>query len=103
MVWERKMKARMMRVQTTVNLVLGVCFVLSGHLDARSDAKKQGPAQSQPATKTGEQVFMTNCSRCHLPPMTLSPRTTGTVIMHMRVRARLSREDEKLLLNYLAP
>jgi cytochrome c5 len=100
MVWERKMKAHMMRVETAVTLALGVCFVLSGHADAK---KQQGTAESQPAAKTGEQVFMTNCSRCHLPPMSLSPRITGTVIMHMRVRARLSREDEKLLLNYLAP
>jgi len=53
--------------------------------------------------KSGEQVFMQNCSRCHKPPMTISPRTTGTVVMHMRVRAKLSREDEQALLRYLAP
>ena len=56
-----------------------------------------GPAE------TGEQVFATNCSRCHRPPMSLSPRITGTVIMHMRTRARLSEHDEQLLLKYLAP
>lgn len=54
-------------------------------------------------TDPGERVFAANCSRCHQPPMSLSPRITGTVIMHMRVRARLSREDEKLLLKFLAP
>lgn len=53
--------------------------------------------------KSGEQVFMQNCSRCHKPPMTISPRITGTVVMHMRVRAKLSREDEQALLHYLAP
>jgi cytochrome c5 len=51
----------------------------------------------------GERVFAANCSRCHAAPMSLSPRITGTVIMHMRTRARLSREDEKLLLKFLAP
>ena len=56
-------------------------------------------AQSDP----GERVFAANCSRCHQAPMGLSPRITGTVIMHMRVRARLSREDQKLLLKFLAP
>jgi hypothetical protein len=35
--------------------------------------------------------------------MTLNPRVTGTILMHMRTRARLSRKDEKLLLQYLAP
>lgn len=51
----------------------------------------------------GERVFQANCSRCHAAPMSLSPRITGTVIMHMRTRARLSREDEQRLLKYLAP
>ncbi|HEY4045754.1 MAG TPA: c-type cytochrome [Acidobacteriaceae bacterium] len=51
----------------------------------------------------GERVFMANCSRCHMPPMTLSPRITGTVIMHMRTRARLSKEDQEALLKFLAP
>ncbi|QNI30747.1 hypothetical protein H7849_16680 [Alloacidobacterium dinghuense] len=52
---------------------------------------------------TGEEVFQANCARCHRPPMSISPRTTGTIIMHMRARARLSRQDEQLLLKYLAP
>jgi len=30
-------------------------------------------------------------------------RITGTVVMHMRVRARLSRADEQALLRFLAP
>jgi mono/diheme cytochrome c family protein len=56
-----------------------------------------------PTTTEGEKVFIANCARCHTPPMTLNPRVTGTVLTHMRVRARLSRKDEKLLLQYLAP
>ncbi len=58
---------------------------------------------SHAAPHTGEEVFKANCGRCHLPPMSISPGITGTVIMHMRVRARLSREDEQLLLKYMAP
>jgi cytochrome c5 len=71
----------------------------------RDDGKTGEPAQipSKPASQRGEIVFMQNCSRCHKPPMTISPRVTGTVIMHMRVRAKLSRKDEQALLNYLAP
>ena len=71
----------------------------------KSDPSLQ-PAQggnSQAQIQAGERVFAANCSRCHQAPMSLSPRITGTVIMHMRTRARLSREDEKLLLNFLAP
>lgn len=55
------------------------------------------------AQKAGERVFMANCSRCHVPPMSVTPSTTGTIIMHMRTRARLSRRDEQLLLKYMAP
>jgi cytochrome c5 len=56
-----------------------------------------------PVASAGEKVFMANCARCHTPPMTLRPSVTGTVVAHMRVRARLSRKDEKSLLQYLAP
>jgi hypothetical protein len=51
----------------------------------------------------GEQVFAQNCSRCHVPPMSIPPRVTGTILMHMRTRARLSREDEQALLHFMAP
>jgi len=61
------------------------------------------PAVRNTGQKSGEEVFMQNCSRCHKPPMTISPRITGTVVMHMRVRAKLSRQDEQALLRYLAP
>ena|SRR5579871_4112481 len=66
----------------------------------QQDMAAQNHAMNKP---DGEEVFRANCARCHMPPMSLSPRTTGTVVMHMRVRARLSRQDEKLLLKYLAP
>jgi len=69
--------------------------------DSARQTQSRG-ASSQPAD-AGARVFAANCSRCHQPPMSLSPRTTGTVIMHMRTRARLSREDEKLLLKFMAP
>jgi cytochrome c5 len=71
-----------------------------------SSATKHQDTASQNRRTTqsnGEEVFKASCARCHMPPMSLSPRTTGTVVMHMRVRARLSRQDEKLLLKYLAP
>jgi cytochrome c5 len=94
-----------MRAQLFVAVLLGLCLALTGQLYAGSGARKQqAPVRRpQPEQRTGEQVFMTNCSRCHVPPMSLSPRITETVLMHMRVRARLSQEDETLLLKYLAP
>ncbi len=63
------------------------------------------PDQKQPLTaeQRGERAFNNNCARCHRPPMTIPPQATGTIIMHMRVRARLSQQEEKDLLHYLAP
>ena len=50
-----------------------------------------------------ERVFQTNCSRCHYAPEGLSPRIIGTVVRHMRVRANLSAEEERMILSYLNP
>ena len=58
----------------------------------------------QPATsKSGERKFQENCSRCHSAPEQLSPRITGTIVRHMRVRASLSAEDAQDILRYLSP
>ena len=60
----------------------------------------------KPAASTqneGERLFAQNCSRCHVPPMSIPPRATGTILMHMRTRARLSRADEQALLKFMAP
>ena len=69
-------------------------------------------AQSaQQATKTkvspqqdqGEIKFQQNCSRCHNAPESISPRITGTILRHMRVRASLSKEDAEAILHFLNP
>ncbi len=64
-----------------------------------SSAKKVDPRSKDP----GERAFQANCSRCHNPPDSLSPSISGTVLRHMRVRANLSAEDERLILEYLNP
>jgi mono/diheme cytochrome c family protein len=68
-------------------------------------AQQPDQKQKQPLTpdQRGERVFANNCARCHRPPMSIPPKATGAVIMHMRVRARLSSQEEQDLLHYLAP
>jgi len=63
---------------------------------AQSTAK---PADSG----NGEQIFKQNCARCHDAPQSFSPRISGTVIRHMRVRASLSVSDERQILKFLNP
>ncbi len=71
---------------------------------AANSAPQTSPrAVSSAPGDPGERVFAANCSRCHQAPMGLPPRITGTVIMHMRTRARLSAQDQRSLLKYLAP
>lgn len=60
-------------------------------------------AKKNMASDPGEQKFKENCGRCHVPPDSLSPREVKAVVQHMRVRAMLSAEDERLILKYLAP
>jgi cytochrome c5 len=54
-------------------------------------------------TTDGEEVFKQNCSRCHNAPESFPPSISGTIVRHMRVRASLSKEDEKALLRFLNP
>jgi cytochrome c5 len=84
----------------------GLCLSALVAAPGQTAPAATGPAYAQTAAtaaEPGEKVFAVNCARCHTPPMTLNPRVTGTILMHMRTRARLSRKDEKLLLQYLAP
>lgn len=71
--------------------------------------KKQTPS-SQTASSTsqskadeGERIFSQQCSRCHNAPEGFSPRISGTIVRHMRVRASLSKHDEEELLHFLNP
>lgn len=73
---------------------------------AQTNAKPKQPAPA-PAnisqTDRGQQVFEQNCARCHNPPEGFSARISGTIAMHMRVRANLSAADEKALRHFLNP
>jgi cytochrome c5 len=51
----------------------------------------------------GERVFQQNCSRCHTAPEGFSPRISGTIVRHMRVRASLSQHEEEQLLHFFNP
>jgi mono/diheme cytochrome c family protein len=51
----------------------------------------------------GQQVFEQNCGRCHHAPEGFPSSISGTVAMHMRVRAGLSDADYKALRKFLSP
>lgn len=72
-----------------------------------SAAQKSASAGGQKSAMTpqdeGERVFQRQCSRCHNAPEGFSPRISGTLVRHMRVRAPLSEREEKALLHFLNP
>jgi cytochrome c5 len=70
----------------------------------KNSAASQAAQRKQPASHSeGERIFAQNCSRCHNAPDGFSPRISGTVVRHMRVRAQLSQHDEQELLRFLNP
>jgi cytochrome c5 len=99
-----------MKTKIQMVLVLSVLIVNSALAQSSTPAKpgntsSKAPAKAQSTTQedVGERKFNANCSRCHSAPEQLSPRLTGTVVRHMRVRANLSAQDEKDILKFLAP
>ena len=67
-----------------------------------SQPKQTGTNQgNQSDAGLGQQVFTQNCSRCHKAPEGIPPSISGTVALHMRVRASLSEKDYKRLLAFL--
>jgi cytochrome c5 len=88
-------------------LVLGLSLkALAKQQPGKQNAKSSTTATAankNGATDPGEQRFKENCGRCHIAPESLSPREVKAVVQHMRARAMLTAEDEKLILKYLAP
>lgn len=86
---------------------LGCLFALGQSATAAKSSPKAAKQTPAPAAADvpdpGERKFQANCSRCHNAPDQLSPRISGTVVRHMRVRALLSAQDERDILRYLAP
>ena len=80
-----------------------------GYTQAAPAGGVQAPAEQHPSpTKVhlddeGQRVFTQNCSRCHRTPDGFSPRISGTIVRHMRVRANLSQHDEEVLMKYFNP
>jgi cytochrome c5 len=63
----------------------------------------QKTSVSAAGSSDGERKFATHCGRCHNPPQELSPKAVPAVLRHMRVRAMLTEDDEKAILEFMAP
>jgi mono/diheme cytochrome c family protein len=80
-------------------------------LAQQTQAPTAAPAKQSPKASShkagygseGERIFAQQCSRCHTAPDGFSPHISGTIVLHMRVRASLSQHDEQELLHFLNP
>lgn len=59
------------------------------------------PSDADTMRIQGEQRFHANCGRCHAAPQKFPPRMMATVLRHMRVRATVTAEDQRLILFYM--
>lgn len=75
----------------------------TGSAPAKPPKTQSGQTQSQQSAIDGGRVFIQNCSRCHNPPDGFSPRISGSIVRHMRVRANLSEKDVKAILRFFNP
>jgi cytochrome c5 len=78
--------------------------MVQDHPPATPADKKPAVAQASPPQEDdGERIFEQNCTRCHNTPEGFSPRISGTIVRHMRVRASLSQHDAEVVLRFFNP
>ncbi len=100
-----------MRLQPLIAIGMLACYCLlssaqapdASHAKTAAQPVKIDAGNPPQQTDVGEQKFQQNCSRCHNAPQELPRRITGTVVLHMRMRASLSAADARAILRYLAP
>jgi len=91
--------------------VAAITLVAAVAVNAGARATESAPPEKNTPQKkalavhqdAAARAFQIHCSRCHNAPETLSPSLTGTVVRHMRVRANLSAEEERLIYSFFNP
>ena len=102
------MRARFHHATFLAVILFALACVSSVFAGAPAAAKKDGaavpvvqPSDADSMRIQGEQRFHANCGRCHAAPQKFPPRMMATVLRHMRVRATVTAEDQRLILFYM--
>ena len=88
-------------------LIITSCIVLgSAVISCSTNTNTEGVAAGNSASATGKsgaELWANNCVRCHniRSPSNYSPAQWEVVMMHMRVRANLTPEEHKKILEFL--
>jgi mono/diheme cytochrome c family protein len=83
--------------------LVGVAAMCQSNADRTTPEPRDSKTVQPAGQNRGQQVFAQNCSRCHNAPQGFSPRISGTIARHMRVRASLSEADYRALQKFLNP
>jgi mono/diheme cytochrome c family protein len=54
------------------------------------------------APPDGDQVYKSNCNRCHITIRTYPEKMTRSIVRHMRIKAGLTKPEADAVLAYLA-
>jgi hypothetical protein len=78
-------------------------IVISCSSDKQAGTTAGTAASSGPAEKSGAQLWADNCQRCHntRSPSSYNDAQWEVAMMHMRVRANLTPEEHKKILEFL--
>ncbi len=85
-------------------MLLLICSASAGAPVPKKDAAPLTVVRPSDAANMrfeGEQRYRANCGRCHAAPHKFPPRMMSTVLRHMRVRATITAEDQRLILFYM--
>jgi cytochrome c553 len=80
-----------------------LCWLVLGCSSEKASTEVAGGASAAPTGKSGAELWAENCIRCHniRSPSNYSPAQWEVVMMHMRVRANLTAEEHKKILEFL--
>ncbi|MBI2677967.1 MAG: hypothetical protein HYX28_04225 [Candidatus Koribacter versatilis] len=103
-----------MKVKTALLLLCTMALLASSAIPAVAGShpapkKRSAPAAPTPASQTdaekraltADAAYKSNCLRCHGEPRKYSERAMKTILRHMRVRANMTEEEARLVLEYL--
>ncbi len=93
----------------TAGLIFSVAMILMGckspcaEKKTGTEIKTEKPAPSAESAKGSSQLWQENCMRCHnmRSPTSYSDKEWEIAMHHMRVRAALTAEEQRRILEYL--
>ena len=89
--------------QTAAVLVVAVVLIIVVSCKTSEKSGGQVTADAAPLAKGGAQLWGENCARCHnmRSPSIYSDAEWGVAMAHMRVRANLTADEYKKILEFL--